>query len=182
MTGWASGCSHILYLPASLPIPVNLSGNSLIKSSVDMMHLGIGVLAVGGFCHSCCLSGCCGLLGFCWDEWSQQHSSLGPQLTSCILGDPREQDQMCLQCTSMSGSCVVGLLECLVARGWGHRGFCTEKLETLCRQLAWFIWGPGQWAGHLGLVCFGCSSLNRWRGSMLPPDLVSILTWTEAVP
>ena len=33
-----------------------------------------------------------------------------------------------------------------------------------------------------GLVCFGCSCWNRWRGSMLPPDLVSILTQTEAVP
>ena len=33
-----------------------------------------------------------------------------------------------------------------------------------------------------GLVCFRCSCWNRWRGSMLPPDLVSILTWTEAVP
>ena len=32
-----------------------------------------------------------------------------------------------------------------------------------------------------GLVCFGCSCWNRWRGSMLPPDLVSILTQTEAV-
>ena len=33
-----------------------------------------------------------------------------------------------------------------------------------------------------GLVCFGCSCWNRQRGSMLPPDLVLILTWTEAVP
>ena len=33
-----------------------------------------------------------------------------------------------------------------------------------------------------GLVCFGCSCWNRWRGSMLPPDPVSILTWTDAVP
>ena len=33
-----------------------------------------------------------------------------------------------------------------------------------------------------GLVCFGCSCRNRQRGSMLPPDPVSILTQTEAVP
>ena len=33
-----------------------------------------------------------------------------------------------------------------------------------------------------GLVCFGCSCWNRQRGSILPPDLVSFLTWTEAVP
>ena len=33
-----------------------------------------------------------------------------------------------------------------------------------------------------GLVCFGCSCWNRWRGSMLPPNLVSFLTQTEAVP
>ena len=33
-----------------------------------------------------------------------------------------------------------------------------------------------------GLVCFRCSCWNKWRGSMLPPDPVSTLTWTEAVP
>ena len=49
MTRWASGCSCILYSPGSLPILVNLSGNSLIKSLVDLMHLDFGVLAVGGF-------------------------------------------------------------------------------------------------------------------------------------
>ena len=67
-----------------------------------------------------------------------------------MLEDPREQDQVCLKCTSMSGSCMTGLQECLVARGWGHGGFCTEESETCCRQLAWFKQGPGQWAGHLG--------------------------------
>ena len=33
-----------------------------------------------------------------------------------------------------------------------------------------------------GLVCFRCSCWNRWRGSMLPPDPVSVLTWAEVVP
>ena len=72
------------------------------------------------------------------------------QLISHMLGDPGGQDQVCLQCTSMSGSCVVGLQECLVARGWGHEGFHTGEWETHCRWLAWFEQGPGQWAGHLG--------------------------------
>ena len=45
MTGWASGHSHILYSPGNLPIPVNLSGNSLVRSSVDLMHLDFDVLA-----------------------------------------------------------------------------------------------------------------------------------------
>ena len=49
VTRWAPGCSHILYSPGNLPIPANLSGNSLIKSSVVLMHLGFGVLAIGGF-------------------------------------------------------------------------------------------------------------------------------------
>ena len=97
------------------------------------------------------------LSGFCWVEWSQQHSSLGPQLTSHMLGDPREQDQVCLQCTGMSGSCMVGLQECLVTRGWGHREFHTEELETHCRWLAWFEQGPGQWAGHLGWFVLGAA-------------------------
>ena len=33
-----------------------------------------------------------------------------------------------------------------------------------------------------GLVCFECSCWNRQRGSMLPPDPLSILMQTEAVP
>ena len=45
---------------------------------------------------------------------------------------------------------MVGLQECLVARGWGHGGFHTGELETHCRWLAWFVQGPGQWAGHMG--------------------------------
>ena len=49
MTGCVSEHSHILYSPGNLPIPVNLSGNSHIKSSVDLMHLDFNVLAAGGF-------------------------------------------------------------------------------------------------------------------------------------
>ena len=119
--------------------------------------------------------------GFYQVEWSQQHSSLRPQLTSYILGEPREQDQVCLQYTSMSGSCVVGLQECSVARGWGHGGFHSGESETHCRQLAWFEQGPGQWAGHLGWFVLD-AAVGTDRSSMLPPDLVSTLTQTEAVP
>ena len=49
MTGWVSGHCHIFYSLGNLPIPVNLSGNSLIKSLVDLMHLNFDVLAAGGF-------------------------------------------------------------------------------------------------------------------------------------
>ena len=49
MTRWASGHSCILYLPGNLPILVNLLGNSIIKSSVDLMHLDFNVLVAGGF-------------------------------------------------------------------------------------------------------------------------------------
>ena len=67
MTGWASGHRHNLYSPGNLPIPVNLSGNSLTKSSVDLMYLDFDVLVAGGFvalaewvlCLSC----------FCQVEW-----------------------------------------------------------------------------------------------------------------
>ena len=34
---------------------------------------------------------------------------------------------------------MVGLQECLVARGWGQGGFRTGELETHFRQLAWFV-------------------------------------------
>ena len=70
-------------------------------------------------------------------------------------------------------------LGCLVAQRMGHRGFHTGELETHCRQLAWFIQGPGQWAGHLGwfvsdaavgtdreVVCYlqiWCQSWHRLR-------------------
>ena len=117
------------------------------------------------------------LSDICQIQWSQQHSSLGPQVTTHMLGDPREQDQVCLQCTSMSGSCMVGLQECLVARRWGHGGFHTEELETCCRQLVWFKWGPGQWAGHLGwfvsdaavgtdrgIICYHWIQCQSWHG------------------
>ena len=161
-----------------LDIVVNLSENSLVKSSVDLMHLDFGDLAAGGLAALAAWMGAVpvGLLS----GWVvQQNSSLGPQLTSHMLGDPREQDQVCLQCTSMSGSCVVGLWECLVARGWDHRGFHTGELETHCWWLAWFAQGPGQWAGHLGwfvsdavvgtdggVVCYlqiWCQSWHRLR-------------------
>ena len=101
------------------------------------------------------------LPSFCWVEWSWQHSSLGPQVTSHMLGDPRELDQVCLQCTSMSGSCVVGLQGCL----------------TCCKGLAWFKQGPGQWTGHLGrfvsdavvgtdrgVVCYLHIWCQSWQG------------------
>ena len=66
ITGWTSCQSWILFLPENLPMPVNQSGNSLIKSSVVLMDLaavwtvaGLFVAAVeagagcGGFvpCH-----------------------------------------------------------------------------------------------------------------------------------
>ena len=44
--GCVSCWSQILYLPGNLPMPVNQSGNSLIKSSVDLMDLAaVGTVA-----------------------------------------------------------------------------------------------------------------------------------------
>ena len=61
-------------------------------------------------------------------------------------------------------------------------GFHTEELATHCMQLAWFETGSRPMGRPSGLVSFGYSCWNRQRGSMLSPDLVSILTWTEMVP
>ena len=114
--------------------------------------LGLRYSCYRWFSCSFSLSGCCacqasvGLSGL-----DSTVHLLRPQLTSHMLGDPRAQDQVYLQHTSMFGSHVVGLQECLVARGWVHRGFHTKELETHCRQLAWFnrVQTNGQaiWAG-----------------------------------
>ena len=50
MTGWASSCSLRVYLPGNWPIPWNLSGNFLMRSSVDLIgavFLGVGGAGVG---------------------------------------------------------------------------------------------------------------------------------------
>ena len=106
------------------------------------------------FCHSCCLSGCCACqasvgLG---DHDSTVHLTTanlsyaskpkraGPGVTAMY------QDEwiMCGWGTGVFG-----------CQGWGHGGFHTEESETCCRWLAWFKWGPGQWAGHLGWFVLG---------------------------
>ena len=60
ITGCASSWSWILYLPGNLPMPLNQSGNSFIKSSVDLMDLaasgavaGLVVAAVVGTGAGC---------------------------------------------------------------------------------------------------------------------------------
>ena len=46
ITGWTSWWSQTLYLPGNLPMPMNQSGNSFIRSSVDLMDLAaVGTVA-----------------------------------------------------------------------------------------------------------------------------------------
>ena len=47
ITGCTSCQSQILYLPGNLPMPMNQSGNSFIKSSVDLMDLAAVVTLAG---------------------------------------------------------------------------------------------------------------------------------------
>ena len=44
---WASWQSQILYLPGNLLMPLNQSGNSFIKSSVDLMDLAVSGAIAG---------------------------------------------------------------------------------------------------------------------------------------
>ena len=46
MTGWALSCSLMMYSPGNWPMPWNLSGNFLRRSSVDL--IGTVLLGVGG--------------------------------------------------------------------------------------------------------------------------------------
>ena len=50
MTGWALLCSLMVYSPGNWPMPLNLSGNFLMWSSVDLIgtvFLGVGGAGVG---------------------------------------------------------------------------------------------------------------------------------------
>ena len=149
MTGWVSGHSCILYSPGSLPIPVNLSGNSLIKSSVDLMHLDFGVLAAGGFASLVAWVGAVPvrlLLGwvvviaqFTWTTANLSHAGrpkrAGPGVSAIY------QYEWIMHCWAP------GVIGC---QRMGPQRIPYRESETHCRWLAWFVWGPGQWAGHLG--------------------------------
>ena len=63
ITGWTSCWSWILYLPGNLPMPVNQSGNSFIKSSVDLMDLA-AVWTVAGLAIVAVVEAGAGLGGF----------------------------------------------------------------------------------------------------------------------
>ena len=176
--GWASQCSHILYSPGNLPIPVNLSGNFLIKSWVDWMHLGFDVLAVGGF--AVLAAWVCAVpvrllldwvvltAQFTWTTANFPHAGrpkrAGP-------GVPAMYQYEWIMC-----GWAPGVFGC---QRMGPQRFHTEESETHCRQLAWFKQGPHQWAGHLGwfvldaavgtdrgVVCYlqiWCQSWHRLR-------------------
>ena len=50
MTGWALSHSLMVYSPGNWPMPWNLSGNFLMRSSVDLIgtvFLGVGGAGVG---------------------------------------------------------------------------------------------------------------------------------------
>ena len=147
------------------------------------MHLGFGVLAVGDFATLAAwvVAVPVGLLLGWVVPW--QHSSHGPQLTSHMLGDPGEQDP------GVSAMYQYDWITC----GWTPGVFgcqqdgAMEEIHTEgIRDPLWavsLVWTGSRPMGRpSGLVCFGCSCGNRQRGSMLPPDPVSILTWTEVVP
>ena len=74
-----------MYLPGNLPIPVNQSGNSFIKSSVDLM--GLAAVAVGADVG----------LGVLVSGWATVMAQFILQLLAfCMMGDLGWQDQECL--------------------------------------------------------------------------------------
>ena len=99
MTGWALSHSLMVYSPGNWPLPWNLSGNFLIRSSVDM--IGTVFLCVGG-------------VGEGPGRWEVSWMTLTAWfiLTTSNLshdGSPEWQDEGCLPHTnrSLSGRVVI---------------------------------------------------------------------------
>ena len=149
MTRWASGCSCILYSPGSLPIPVNLSGNSLIKSSVDLMHLGFGVLAAGGFAALAAwvgpvpvrilLSWVAPTAQFTWTTANLSHAGRPKRAGPGVSAMYQYEWIMCGWAPGVFGCQRMGPWRIL------YRG-----IRDPLQAVSLVHMGPGQWAGHQG--------------------------------
>ena len=89
---WITGCtlcqSWILYLPGNLPMPMNQSGNSFIKSSVDLMDLA-AVGTVAGLVAAVVMETGAGLGGFVPDCMTVMAQFIFTSASFLLEGRPR---------------------------------------------------------------------------------------------
>ena len=115
--GWISCWSWILSLPENLPISVNQSGNSFIKSSVDLMDLAAAG-TVAGLTFVAVVEAGAGFRGFVLGCMTVTYNSSSQLLAFHMMEGLGWQDQMCLQHTNMNWSCKVECQGCLAAQQW----------------------------------------------------------------
>ena len=92
-----------MYLPGNLPIPLNRSGNSFIKSSVDLMELAASGTVAGLFVTDVVETGA-GCVPGCLTVMAQ---FIFMTASFSLRVDPVWQDQGCLQHTNMILLCGV---------------------------------------------------------------------------
>ena len=161
--GWTLCWSWILYLPGSLPIPVNWSGNSFINviSGPDGLGCCLNCSRLG--CGCCCGSRCrtWGLVPGCMTVTAQfifMIASLSHDRRPRMAG-------LGVSATyNMNWSCKGWTPDHLAARQWGH-GVHHIGVYGICYR--WWVWcwhDPGQWAGQLGWSGLG-GDVKKHRGA-----------------
>ena len=130
-------------------MPMNQSGNSFIKSSVDLMDF-TSVWTVAGLVAAAVVETGPGLGGLCQVAWLWWYNSSAWLLAFHLREDPGWQGQECLQHTSMNLPSGVEPQGSLAAKWWAHR---VHHIEVYGIHYRWWVqyWcDPGQWTGQLG--------------------------------
>ena len=146
ITGCASWQSWILYSLGNWPMPLNQSGNSLIKSSVDLMGLAASGAVAGLLVAAVVGTGAGWVQGCLTGDGTSSSSQLQ---VSHLRVDPGWRDQGCLQHTNMILPCGGEHQGNLVAKWWVHGVHHIGVYGIHCMQWVWYWHGLGQWVGQL---------------------------------